>query len=217
MVWRRSLLVLFELVKLQDETAAMTFQPGCQRLCDLLIIDRRAHSLTCPPPRETVPISSICLLYEKRMRSAGPECRLWIHKHVEMHKIMYVANLAALPLRLLSLWSGKWGQGRHIHRGTSGNAKKDERFENGGGDRGGWTAHMEFRKVPKRVMERGKKKGEEVSISHSVCTHWAEIRWPLASFRLAPQTCQSNCSAPCQSEKVRNKWHLQRQSSRMIH
>lgn len=79
---------------------------------------------------------------------------------------MYVANLAALPLRLLSLWSGKWGQGRHIHRGTSGNAKKDELFENGGGDRGGWTAHMEFRKVPKRVMEREERKEERGGGQH---------------------------------------------------
>lgn len=71
-----------------------------------------------------------------------------------MHKIMYVANLAALPLCLLSLWSGEWGQERHIHRGTSGNTKTDELFENGGGDGGGWTAHVEFPKVSKRVMER---------------------------------------------------------------
>lgn len=74
-----------------------------------------------------------------------------------MHKIMYVTNLAALPLCLLLLWSGEWGQGRHIHRGTSGNTETDELFKNGGGDGGGWT---EFPKVPKRVMEREEMKEE---------------------------------------------------------
>lgn len=73
---------------------------------------------------------------------------------------MYVANLAALPLCLLSLRSGEWGQGRRIHRGTSGNTKTDELFKNGGGDGGGWTAHVKFPKVPKRVMEREERKEE---------------------------------------------------------
>lgn len=144
-------------------------------------------------------MAGICILQEKAAKSARPERRQRVQTHVGTRTMTCTANSAALPPCLSSPWSRDGGQGRHIHTGTSGGTGKgwdvqrkkkqkkcgDSRLSRGTGC---WRARgkKKFKRCAKGWWRgrRGRRKWEEVGISHSVTINWTAITWLLAFLAL---------------------------------